>query len=76
MFHAIYVGSTSACFELDNRDPFYAPEAWRVLLDGVTVREGRENVFSLFDLEQGRTYAVTLCMGAENHTVIPLCAGD
>ena len=69
MFHAIYVGSTSACFELENRSPYYAPEAWQVLLDGVAVRKGRENVFSLFGLEPGRCYAVTLCVGEEAHTV-------
>ena len=69
MFHAIYVGSTSACFELENRSAYYAPEAWQVQLDGMTVREGRENVFSLFGLEPGRSYAVTLRMGAEERAI-------
>ena len=65
MFHAIYVGSTSACFELENQAPFYAPEPWRVLLDGQAVKEGRENVFSLFGLRSGQTCEVTLCMGGK-----------
>ena len=63
MFHAIYVGSISACFELDNRAPFYSPAPYRVLLDGQDALEGTENVFSLFRLEPDREYSVTLRMG-------------
>lgn len=63
MFHAIYVGSISACFELDNRAPFYSPAPYRVLLDGEDALEGTENVFSLFRLEPDREYSVTLRMG-------------
>ena len=69
VFHAIYVGSTSACFELENKSPYYAPEPYAVLLDGITVREGRENVFSLFGLKPGMSYEVTLRVGDEGHTV-------
>lgn len=69
MFHTVYVGSASACFELDNHSPFYAKEAYRVLLNGETVKEGRENVFSLFGLKSGAAYAATLCMGANTHTL-------
>ena len=65
MFHAIYVGATSACFELENQSPYLAPEPWRALLDGAPVKEGRENVFSLFGLKPGETYAVTLCVGSD-----------
>ena len=39
MFHAIYVGATSACFELENQSPYLAPEPWRALLDGAPVAE-------------------------------------
>lgn len=63
MFHVIYAGSCSACFELDNSAPFYAPEPYAVLLDGAPVMEGTENVFSLYDLEPDREYAVTLRTG-------------
>ena len=69
MFHAIYVGATSACFELENQSPYLAPEPWRALLDGAPVKEGRENVFSLFGLKPGETYAVTLCVGSDACTV-------
>ena len=69
MFHTIYVGSTSVCFELENQSPFYAPEPWRAMMDGRIVREGRENVFSLFGLKPGRDYAVTLCSGSREHTL-------
>ena len=60
MFHAIYAGSASACFELDNTAPFYAPAPYTVLLDGQAVMEGKENVFSLYGLTPDTEYSVTL----------------
>ena len=63
VFHTIYVGATSACFELDNDAPFYAPEPYAVLLDGQRALEGNENVFSLFDLQPDRDYTVTVRAG-------------
>ncbi len=79
MFHAIYVGPVSACFELDNDAPFYAPKPYAVLLDGTKAFEGAENVFSLFGLEPDRGYAVTVQMdGAAQtltvHTACEKCA--
>lgn len=69
MFRAIYVGSTSACFELINDAPFFAPEAYSVLLDGEAALSGRENVFSLFGLKPGAEHAVTLRMGGREQTL-------
>ena len=69
MFKILYAGSTSACFELDNAAPFYAPEPYAVLLDGRTVKEGTENVFSLFDLEPDREYSVTVRCGGGEETL-------
>ena len=69
LFHSIFTGATSACFELDNAEPFYAPEPYRVFLNGDPTREGRENVFSLFGLTPGTTYSVTLRQGNCEHTL-------
>ena len=69
MFRAIYVGPSSACFELENAEPFYAPQPYAVLLDGTPALESRENVFSLFDLAPGRKYSVTVRMAGREHTL-------
>ena len=65
MFRSIYVGSTSACFELTNTLPFYAPAPYTVALDGAKVLEGNENVFSLYGLKPGREYTVTVQSGSD-----------
>ena len=49
----LFVSAVSACFELDNSDPYYAPENYTVWLDGQRQFEGRTNVFSLFSLRPG-----------------------
>jgi len=60
-FHPLYVSSVSACFELDNTAPYYAPEPYDVSLDGSLSLSGvRTNVFSLFGLEPGRKYTVAV----------------
>lgn len=59
----IYCGASSACFELDNTLPYYAPEPFRVLLDGREVTERESNVFSLFSLRPDTEY--TLCVAGE-----------
>ena len=69
VFHAIYIGSTSACFEMENRSPYYAPGPYVVLLDGQKVREGRENVFSLFELKPGVDCDVTVRTGEGEKTL-------
>ncbi len=79
MFHAIYVGATSACFELDNRSPFLSPAPYRVTLDGKEVLQGTENVFSLFDLAPDGDYEIAVQMdGGESrltiHTPKETCA--
>ena len=79
VFHSIYVGATSACFELDNTAPFHSPAPYRVTLDGAAALEGTENVFSLFGLVPDRDYRVALEMdGGESrlaiHTPKETCA--
>ena len=60
MLNLLYAGSVSACFELVNEAPYYAPEKFDVLLDGRKQMECESNVFSLFDLEPGRDYTVNI----------------
>ncbi len=54
----LFIGSTSACFELDNDMPYYAPCDHMVYLDGVEYLSGDTNVFSVFDLTPDKEYAV------------------
>ncbi len=57
----LFTSSTSACFELDNKNPYYAETAYDVLLDGKKVLENRaENVFSLFGLAPETEYTVSV----------------
>ena len=63
MFELIYAGPTSACFELTNRAPYYAPAPYAVLLNGERALEGDTNVFSLFGLRPDTRYEVEVRMG-------------
>lgn len=56
----IYCGASSACFELDNTLPYFAPEPFRVLLDGGEVKESDSNVFSLFSLRPDTEYTLRI----------------
>lgn len=59
-FHELFVSSTSACFELQNDAPYYAPEPFSVLRNGETCAETvKTNVFSLFDLTPDTEYRVS-----------------
>jgi len=60
MLNLLYKGSTSACFELKNAAPYYAPSPFNVYLDGEKVRESETNVFSLFSLKPDTDYALRL----------------
>ena len=58
-FHTLYVSSVSACFELENANPYYAEAAYDVTVNGAPALLGeRTNVFSLFDLTPGTEYTV------------------
>lgn len=63
MIRTLFVSPVSACFELQNDAPYYAPEAYRVWLDGVEQSTGNTNVFSLFSLLPGKTYRLRVQMG-------------
>ena len=51
----------SACFELRNDAPYYAPQSYTICLNGEMVRSGDTNVFSVFSLRPGADYALKLC---------------
>jgi len=52
----------SACFELDNTAPYYAPEKYALTLNGEPLREGDTNVFSLFGLTPESEYTLRLAL--------------
>ena len=54
MINVLYVGSVSACFELDNNLPYYCGSEYTVKLDGAEVLKSETNVFSLFSLKPAR----------------------
>ena len=60
MMRMLYRSSSSVCFELDNKAPYYAPAPYTVLVDGEEALRGETNVFSLCGLRPDTEYAVTL----------------
>ncbi|MCH5148867.1 MAG: glycoside hydrolase family 28 protein [Clostridiales bacterium] len=61
MFKKLFVSSTTACFELCNKNPYYSPRTYKVYLDGKEVAgERSENVFSLFNLTPETQYTVEI----------------
>ncbi len=69
MFKKLFVSSTTACFEFSNKNPYYSPRKYTVLLNGQPVGgERNENVFSLFDLEPATEYTVSVGKSALTFT--------
>lgn len=55
----LFVSGTSACFELENKNPYYSPASYFVTLDGKVVGDEKtSNVFSLFNLTPDTEYTV------------------
>ena len=54
----LFSGASSACFELLNEAPYYAPEEFKVLLDGKEQYTCESNVFSLYGLEPKKDYSL------------------
>ena len=50
----LFTSPVSACFELENDAPFYAPVRYTVWLDGKEYGQSDTNVFSLFSLPRPR----------------------
>lgn len=58
-FQLLTVTSVSACFELENQAPYYAPQVFDVTLNGQPALQGvKTNVFSLFHLKPDTEYEV------------------
>ena len=70
MFKLLFVSSSSACFELDNKNRYYAPSPYTLYLNGEKVREGNTNVFSLFGLNSDTDYTVTLAFDDRKESMI------
>ncbi len=60
MLKLLFAGASSACFELQNELPYYAPESFTVLLNGQEQYNCDTNVFSLFSLQPDTEYTVSL----------------
>ncbi len=58
MMKILYCGSSSACFELENAEIYYAPGPYSVFVDGREAFSGNTNVFSLFGLKPDTEYGV------------------
>ena len=65
MFKQLFVSSVSACFELQNSNPYYSPEKYTVCLNGKAAGEKDSNVFSLFNLTPDTEYTVKISCGPE-----------
>ena len=51
MMNLLFSGPSSACLELVNEAPYFAPESFTVLLNGREQYRCDKNVFSLFSLQ-------------------------
>ena len=60
MLQLLYTSSVSVCAELKNERPWYAPEPYRILLDGEPAGRGETNVVSLFGLKPSTEYTLTV----------------
>ena len=63
MIQILYCSSSSACLELKNKNPYYAPAPYTVLVDGREAFRCETNVFSLYDLRPDTKYAVAVRFG-------------
>lgn len=62
----LFSGPSSACFELENQAPYYAPEEFKVFLNDQEQYTCHTNVFSLYGLNPDTAYQLRLCCGEEN----------
>jgi polygalacturonase len=65
----VLVTPRSACFELSNGECYRSPEPHEALLGGRPVWQGRENVFTLADLQPGTGYELLVRSGGEERSV-------
>ena len=69
MLKLLYAGPTSACLELENDSPYFAPAPFAVTLDGQPLREETKNVFSLFGLRPGTDHTVGVTVDGVGETL-------
>ena len=60
MIRVLYRSGSTACLELENTKPYYAPSPYTVLVDGREIFGGETNIFSLFDLRPDTEYTVAV----------------
>lgn len=60
MIKILTITPVSACFELDNTAPYYAPQEYTVSLNGEMQFSGKVNVFSVYNLRPGTDYTVSV----------------
>ena len=62
MFKLLFASSSSACFELENKNPYYAPSAYTVYLNG-ELFDGRVELhaYDIIKLGNTRLLFVPLC---------------
>lgn len=60
MLDSLYIGTVSACFEIRNENPYYAPQSYTIYLDNKPVGKRDSNVFSVFDLRPDTFYSLQL----------------
>ena len=60
MIKILYLGSSSVCMELQNDNPYYAPEEYTVSMGGRPILRRNTNVFSLFELTPDTEYTATV----------------
>ena len=58
MLNILYVGSVSACLELDNSSPYYSGESRKVTINGEELFSTDRNVVSLYPLKANTEYTV------------------
>ena len=75
MIRELYIGSTSACFEMMGESAYYAERAYDVFLDQKAVKSFDTNVFSLYDLTPGTQYSLTVRQGDAEFS-LAFCTGD
>ncbi len=69
MLKLLFRSAVSACFELQNDAPYYAPEPYDVYLNGEKAQSGETNVFSLFGLTPDTAYELCVRGAAPDETL-------
>ena len=58
MIRSLFISSTSACFELENQNAFYADSEYTVSVSGKELFKSNTNVFSVFGLNPSSEYVL------------------